>query len=281
MKPGRYTDIDLDEYHRLPGVSRSTLHRLSEGSPLECLHYQLNGIHQTPAILLGNLVDCLVYEPDRFGARFAVRPKFGRTKAELAKKDAWLEAHSGLCEVSLDLFEQAQAISNVVTSDKAVRALMGRASAQESWWWEEEGTLCKTRPDGYDPENGWTFDLKTVYSLSDRVLQGRIKDGGYDIQAAMNLCGARANDLPWNGHLLIWACTSEPYDVRLWLMEPGGVWLSYGLSRFMRVRRDYQRCIDENRWPGRGGDVEPAAAPKWIAKQLEDEEFLARAEARA
>ncbi len=278
--PGRYTDVPIATYHGGAGVSRSTLMQLENGSPLQCRWYMDNGLDETPAMRLGSMVDMLVYEPHLFASTFVVKPTFGRKKEDIEARKLWEEQHASFSLVTLDAMEKAELIAAAVLGSKAVKTLQGNAGAQESWYWEEEGTLCKTRPDGYDEKNGWTFDLKTTHSLAPRTLTNKIVDYGYDVQAATNWAAARALELPWHGHVLIWAVTSPPYDVKLELMEPGGVWLSYGLSRFLRLRKRFQECLDADEWPGFSHTISAAKAPKWVAKKLEDEEFLERAEAQ-
>lgn len=276
MKPGRYTDISIEQYHAGPGVSRSRMSALENGSPLLCKYRAENPRPATDAMNLGNVVDALVYEPDTVKQRFAVTSLSTRTKAY---KEFCAE-HPDRIVITEEMRDRAAEMASAVLSSKVVRALMSNAGAQESWYWDEAGLLCKTRPDGYDETEGWTFDLKTTFSLERRKLDTSMADYLYDVQMAMNLCGARANGLPWNGHVLIWVEKSAPFDVRCDFFSPNSNWVTYGLSRFERLRKQYQQCLESGVWPGFADTLNEPPTPTWVSHKLAAEEELERAQER-
>lgn len=276
MEPGRHTDISIEQYHAGPGVSRSRLMDLEDGSPLLCRYRQTNPTAPSDAMNLGNVVDALVYEPDTVKSRFLVTSFGTRTKSfkELVAENP------GRTVITEDMRDRAAEMAAAVLSSPVVKALMGKAQAQESWYWDEAGTLCKCRPDGYDAIEGWTFDLKTTNSLVQRKMDTSMVDYGYDVQMAMNLCGARANGLRWNGHVIIWVNKSAPIDVRPQFFSPSSNWVTFGLSRFERLRKRYQACVDADSWPGFSGVLEEPQTPTWISHKLAAEEELERAQER-
>ena len=76
--------ITNDDYHGSEGLSRSALWKFHK-IPALYQHEKLNPLYikpeQTPAMVFGNLLHCLVLEPEDFESTYAVAPKVDkRTK---------------------------------------------------------------------------------------------------------------------------------------------------------------------------------------------------------
>ena len=279
-EPGIYDGVPIDVYHSSPGVSRSSLMRLEGGTPKDLRHYLDHGIDETPAMALGSAVDCMVFEPHLFNDTFAVKPSFGRSKSDLSAKAEWEARNSGKTLLTEAAFEEAQMLANACKNAKSVRGLMEDAKPQQSMWFNFEGQLAKCRPDGVDFNRHVTFDLKTVYSLEDRVLQTRIVDGGYDVQAAINAQAMMSLGLEWRAHVIVWVRKSEPIDVRCTVIEATDDWLLYGECRFRRLMRRYREAMASQTWEGWDTGVSKLEVPKWVSIKLAQEEELERAQER-
>lgn len=280
-QPGRYTDLPIRDYFAAHNtISRSSLNRLEEGTPLELAHYMANGIKETDAMRLGSAVDMMVFEPHLMDAEMVKRPVFGRSRAAQLEKEQWeLENNEKLVLTEVQ-WTHAERMAIAVKEARCVRALMAGANAQESFFWRESNTLLKTRPDGLDEAAGISFDLKTARSLDDRHIAQAIVDYGYDAQAAMNCAGMRANGLNWKGHVLIFVGKSDPIDVRAVVIEDGDNWALYGELRYKRWLRIYEECVRTNNWPGHDTGVSKLRMPGWVAQKLTNEEELERAQRR-
>lgn len=280
-QPGRYRDLPIRDYFAAENtISRSSLNKLEEGTPLELKHYMENGIKVTDAMRLGSAVDMMVFEPELMAAEMVQRPIFGRSKVAQAEKDAWETENSQKLILTPAQWEHAEAMTAAVKGARCVRGLMASADAQESFFWRESSTLLKTRPDGIDEANGISFDLKTARSLDDRHIAQAIVDLGYDAQAAMNCAGMRANGLKWNSHVLIFVGKSDPIDVRAVVIEDGDNWALYGELRYKRWLSIYEECVRTNNWPGHDTGVSKLRMPGWVAQKLTNEEELERAQRR-
>ena len=280
-KPGRYRDLPIKDYFAAKGtISRSSLKKLEDGTPKELRHYLDHGLKETDAMRLGSAVDMMVFEPERVAAEMVERPAFGRSKAAQVEKDAWETENSQKLILTPAQWDHAERMTAAVKGAKCFRALVGGAAPQESYFWREGETLLKTRPDGLDESNAWSFDLKTIHDLGDRHIAKAIVDFGYDAQAAMNCAGMRANGLEWRAHVLIFVSKSDPLDVRPIIMADGDNWLLYGESRYRKWLRIYEECARTDTWPGHDGPIRKLKMPGWVESKLIKEEELERAQRR-
>ena len=279
-EPGVYDGLPIQTYFDAPGVSRSTLMRLEDGTPKDLRHYMDHGIQETDAMRLGSAVDMLVFEPELWTTEAAVRPAFGRSKADQTAKAEWEDANAGRLQVTESQYELACRMAEAVQSAKAVRGLMDGATAQRSLWWREDDGLYKTRPDAVNEGKGWTFDLKTTHSLKDRDLATKVVDYGYEVQAAMACSATKAAGLDWRAHVIVWVSKTDPIDVRCTTIEYGDNWHLLGEARFLRLARAYQTAMKERTWEGHSSDLQPLPMPKWVGHKLADEQQLNEAQMR-
>lgn len=268
-QPGRYTDVPIEVYHASPGVSRSTLMALANGTPKACKHYMENPPEQTPAMALGSAVDLLVTEPHRAADALAVQPAFGRSNADIEAKREWFDRNASKLLLTAAQHEEATRIAAAALDGMRNEGITSLGSTQESWYFRHEGVLAKARPDGYDEATGTTYDLKTARSLVTRDLNTSSVRYGYDVQAAMNSLACEALGLPWTKHVMIVVDEAAPHDVRVIEWARGSAWMELGEVRAIRLLRQFGACLVTRSWPGHRGSDLPME--KWVAIKLEKE----------
>jgi hypothetical protein len=172
--------LTIEQYHALPGISASKLRLLTESNRhldnAQCFAMD------TPSLSMGNLVDCLLLEPELFKDRYAVAQKFDlRTNAGKAALADFQQKNESLTVITEDDYAQAWRMADNVN---AIYGDIVRDSIkQQSLFADYKGIPIKCRLDMQ-----WgdcDVDLKTVTlgskDFSDRTLFYHIKQYGYDL----------------------------------------------------------------------------------------------------
>lgn len=242
--------LNMDVYQSLDAYSRSDL-MLVKKSPYH-LKAKRESLYasdekESSAMLLGELVHCLVLEPDEIVNRYIGAPKVDRrTKEGKAVYAEFLEQAEGKIVVDEDTFEKAAFMaSNVAEQQIAQSALKGCLIERSMIWHDDESGLeFKCRPDAYNPENGVVVDLKTTKDASYRGMQGSSARYGYFLQAAMIREALLFHGLRFSKYLLICVESSAPYVYRPLMI--GETALDSGLNEFNYLKRKLATCIHEN-----------------------------------
>jgi exodeoxyribonuclease VIII len=93
----------MTTYADIEAVNWSSLKHMSV-SPLHYQHRLKNPQPSSAAMRMGTAIHCALLEPERFRDTYLVEPDFGKTKAELALRAAWLVGLADNDHVALPLF---------------------------------------------------------------------------------------------------------------------------------------------------------------------------------
>jgi len=268
VKPGIYPGIANEAYHAAPGLSRSRLKVLLTGTPLD--FHAAKYVEETPAMRLGTALELAVLEPDRFAALVRPVPKWDmRTTVGNHFRARWDAANPGAIAVPEEDYAQAVEAARILRSKKGPATALREGKAQLSLWWEQNGILCKSRPDFFDADRAISVDIKsTSRDLSDRQMVTILEDQFAAMQAAMVNCAAAAlTGKPITSYLLVVKLT-PPLDMRLLLV--GLDWLEYGEAQFLRALAIYRECEAAGVYPGwadRG--VSEVEMPSWLRSRAQ------------
>lgn len=275
MQPGIYHDLTNEEYHAGPGLSRSRLVPLLEGTPLD--FHQAEPVEETPAMRLGTAAHLAILEPARFAALVRPQPKWDRRTKEGKKAAAeWADANPGAIGVPEDEYMAACEAARLVRAKKGPATALREGKTEASLYWEHDGILLKSRPDFFDCERGIAVDVKsTSRELDDRQVVRILVDQHAAMQAAMVTAGALALIGRRLSTYLLVVRLAPPIDMRL--VHIGGFgegepleWLEFGEAQLMMALKRYRECASTNTWPGwadRG--VTYTEAPNWVRSQTE------------
>jgi hypothetical protein len=136
--------------------------------------------------------------------------------------------------------------------------------------WEEDGVLCRCRPDWLRNDFTVIEDVKTTSRGADPKFFSRktIFDYGYDLRAAMYLRGVRAVtgvDAKWRWIVVE---TDPPYVVSV--IEPSAEMLAIGNAKFDRALEMWRDCLASGLWPAYGREVHVAEPPSWEMRWLDN-----------
>lgn len=263
IDPGIYSDITNADYHAGPGLSSSGV-KLAHKSMLHYRHQYIDGHRKeaTPAMNLGSLSHGLVLENGKVREDFLI-VEDAKTRSVKTYKDAATEhADSGLTLMLESELETATHIADAVLNHDKAAALLNGSKNEHSLFWDDDGRLCKCRPDAWRPDISVVADLKTAASAAPDDFQRSIIKFGYDVSAAWYLRGIEAvtGERPRTWAWIV-VETSAPYAVQIYtadqmLIERGERICNEALARL-------DECERTDKWPAYSDHILPITCPAW------------------
>jgi hypothetical protein len=182
-------DLTNKEYHAHPAISSSDVKAVHTKS---LAHWKGKVRKETSAFALGSAVHALVLEPEKKLVRRGPEDRRGDKwkKAQLA---ADLDGQILLPEAEFDL--AARIADAVREHHPAAMYLNSRNLVAEASFFGIDpatGVEIKCRPDGFLPDIGVVFDLKTTTDASPDGFPRELRKYAYDVQAAFYLRALRA-----------------------------------------------------------------------------------------
>ncbi len=255
-------DLTNEQYHSSSGVSRSGLMKLMQ-SPSH-YHYEYftktERSEPTSAMVVGELVHCMVLEPCETMSRYYVAmPVNKRTKAG---KEDWVNQQAqavGKKVVTIEQNQTAMSIANAVIMHPISRSLLPDCVVEKSIYFthQQTGLQCKVRPDAWN--GSIVVDLKTTADASFRAFQSSAAKYGYFLQAAMIQQGLAAIGLSLEKFIFIAVEKEPPYAVGIFVLDNEA--LDYGVNQFNQLMKKLKNCKDANEWPGYG--IQNLTLPAW------------------
>lgn len=166
IEPGVYTDLDMKEYHADPALSRSDLIRLD----LSPMLYKEHVDQDKPHYRIGRALHALVLQ----GIPLVINESDGRSKAG---KNFQAENPDAVTPV------MAEMINGMA---KQCKPFFQEGRAEVSFFWEQNGVMCKCRPDWLAPTIIYDFK-STRQSLEDFCWD--VRRYRYDVQHVHYLRG--------------------------------------------------------------------------------------------
>jgi hypothetical protein len=263
MKPtGQILDCSESEYRAISAANYSTLK-----------HAQRSAAHMfaamaprdaTPAMLLGSLVDAMVFGPDELHLRFVRAPQVDRrTKSG---RDEWEAFNAGLTEgcraIDSDTWEKAERMVSMIRTHRTARALLNGHKYQTPMVWvdPDTGVRCKALLDSVLP--GVTItDLKTTTCADARDFARAAASMAYHVQAAFYSDGWRActgTDLPFT---FIVSESVAPHAVAVYRLDDAAI--DSGRARYKSALQMFAECTRSGVWPGYADHLQTLELPRW------------------
>jgi exodeoxyribonuclease VIII len=210
MEEEMRTDLTNKEYHAHPAISSSDVKAVHTKS---LAHWKGKVRKETSAFALGSAVHALVLEPEK---NLVVRGPEDRrgNKWKEASFAADIEGQILLPEGEFDL---AARIADAAKAHPVVEQYLGDPTfvAEASFFGIDPatGVEIKCRPDGYLPDYGIVFDLKTTTDASPDGFPREVRKYAYDVQAAFYLRALRAAGYKADSFMFIAVEKEAPFSV--------------------------------------------------------------------
>lgn len=258
-----------NEFLKNRPLSYSSLKAFAQ-SPAHYISYLNAPRKQTPALLFGNIVDCIVLTPDKFKERFVVKPefklsrKYGTTKTEKEAKaielaslaiveQNWRDENADKTWIKIEMIDEATLIKDAIDKNQASSEMLLRwTKKQLKLSWEQKfmsGDEEFKLPmiaylDGAGDEV--IGDLKTCQRSFPIDFIKDAYNYDYHLQAAIYLEGYSSVWHKYPPFFHIAAEKSEPYGVSV--LKADSNFIKLGKQQFERLLQEFKMCMDNNLW---------------------------------
>lgn len=236
-------------------LSNSSLKKFDD-SPLEFVQYKTEHKPPSDAMLFGNLVDTMLFEPRQLIGRYFcdinIITQIGGTRPRSTNKyKEWVLTQSDDILIIAEedkLLAQAcvKALkTNIVSKEYLDRIKSDSKDVQIDMEFIHKGFKIKGRADAQIKQRGsvrYCLELKTGASAKPRKFARQFFDLGYHIQMGVyDTYYQQKFERP--EFFCIVVETVKPFNVSVNRVSP--LVLDYGRSEFNRLLDDFQRCIDQ------------------------------------
>ena len=261
-------DMTNEAYHARPEISSSDVKAVAGKS---LAHWKGKVWKDSSAFALGSAVHALVLEPEKKLVMRGPEDRRGNKWKE-AQLIADIDGKILLTEGDYDLAEK---IAAPVINHEVVKAWIADPSfvAEASFFAEDylTGVKIKCRPDGYLPDAGIVFDIKTTRDASPEGFPREIRNYGYDLQAAFYLRCLR--EAGYAAHTFIFVAVEKeaPYAVGLHALTDG--YLAVADARVTATLEKISRAEASNLFPTGWPLINHVDLPRWQTAEPEDDVF--------
>lgn len=257
---GIHPDIDNDDYHSGPGISKSGLWTIYSKTPA---HYRFAEREENPAFDFGTACHFAILEPEKFETSVMRGPPDRRGNNW---KDAQAEAvNTKRLLLTAGDYDSVLTIRDAVHADAWLNALIvsPHSEVEHSAYWvdEETGMLCRSRPDLYRSDLGIIVDVKSSVSAHPDDFARSVVNYGYHAQEAWYTEGHRANGRTVDGFVfLVWE-KKAPFVTAKYELPPAIV--AEGNAIMRKALSTYASCLRADRWPGYSDEVQELSFKPW------------------
>jgi hypothetical protein len=290
IKPGAYSGIDIDDYHRnpnlLPGpsISSSGLKTLLTRSPRHYWHDSpLNPDRppqqDKPHFNVGKAAHDMLLLSDRWPESYFVLPEdfnARKTKEQADYHAAREEAReAGKCILTFEEAETVKAMADALRANEFASAALSNGESEVTLAWQdkETGVWLRARPDFLPHRRKIIPDLKTAANGSPAAFRRAIDQFGYHMGAALYSDGIKEifGEPPTNWlHVVLEK--EPPHVVSLYELPSEDIERGRWLNR--KAIRTYAECLSADRWPGYSDEPTQLGLPGWARKTIDDDETL-------
>lgn len=297
-KPGIYPGLAMEEYLKAPAVSASLLNTLRERCPRAAWHdswlnpkldvekstkAQNAGTIAHAGLLEGNFDFVAVIDPnDHPAEKTGAIPDGWTNKSIRAARDAaiangkipWLAEDVKKCVAMVDAAREY--IDSLKSTEPAIWALFqpDGGDSEITIVWDDQGTLCRIRPDRISRDRTLIGDYKTTSAQGsaepDTWGRTQMVKLAYYVSASFYRRGVEAtfNEVPEYFYLV--QEQEPPHLCSLVGIEPAGY--DIGERRIARSLRTWTDCAKRNVWPAYPMRVCYPEIPTWEMQRAESED---------
>lgn len=264
-KAGRYDNITLSQYHKMPAYSKSALDKINQ-SMAHYFEAITSPKEQTPQMLLGSAFHCRTLTPDIYMKEYVVAPECDkRTKIGKETYAEFEELNAGKTILSFAQAATAECMAKAVLEHPIASRLLTDGDAEHSFFWTDPrtGLPCKARPD-YLRRDGIIIDLKSTADASYYEFQRTIVNFRYHVQGAFFGDGVTSvTGEKRFSFILIAVESSAPYAVAIYRIDDDGINIgrtAYGLDLDKVVAYEKDKS-----WAGYTMQIQEMILPPWAA----------------
>lgn len=259
-----------ENYFNRTEVSNSDMKMLKK-SFMHYLHEKIISAEdrlETPAMLFGTAMHCLILEPQKFKKQFVFAPKCDkRTKIGKEIFNKFQAENEGKTMLKEEFFEALTDMRDAIRyhpTANDVLSLDGNVEVEKELTFEFQGVPCRMKADLINHDKHCIVDLKTIAAADSLDRVGRqILSYEYYRQAAFYSLGAEINyKAPYN-FIFVFIETAEPYGIRV--VEIDEDYILYGIVEIERILDNYRLHIENPKmYHGYHPDLQIVNKPKFL-----------------
>jgi hypothetical protein len=219
----------------------------------------------TPAMIFGQIIHCLLFEPAKWGERFAVKPVFKGRGAKMAEA-AWFTEIGKRQAVPQDDHDKARRMADAVLLNPEAKALLTAPAEHERrfQWTVGRGVRveCMAKPDAKLTQAPLILDLKTMSGAPSPDHLGRAcVNYGYHRQAHWYTWGAQQAE----GEVFqfLWVCVSKDPPFETAVYRPKESVVALAKRQNMAKLGELVDCWLNDRWHTRWHGRQEIDLPKY------------------
>lgn len=271
---GRFTDAELtnEAYHAAPGISKSHLDVMAEGSARHYWQKYINPSRPfsepTDALRVGNAVHAAILQPALFDDRYAEWS--GTDKRTKAGKEEWAAFQQNLGDrITLSHIEYTWCLEmrDAVHAHPIARGLLMNGKPEHSFFARdtESGELIKCRTDYFTDDGDVIVDIKTTTDAHPITFGKDAANYRYDLAPPwyFDVIGRVTGHAPrqW-----IWLVIEKslPYAIGIYYAQKHDIIRARDTCRrnFLEILK-YRQA---NLFPDYGDQIRPLELPGWIKR---------------
>ena len=285
VTPGLYEGIGMEHYHGPveicpgPSISSSGLRTIEDKSPF---HYWYDSPlnpdrperEEKAHFVFGRLVHELLEKGEKCWPGWHITPPgfsdahVKKWEVAIAERDA-AKLCGKACVPHGDAMKAMAMVAAVHAHPRA--SLMFKSGIFEptlAWKDKETGIWLRVRPDYFPNLRKWIPDYKTTASAHPDDFAKSVVNFGYHMAAALYLDGIDElfGERP-SGFMFVAQEKTEPFVTELFQLDEEAIGWGRVLNR--RSLRRFAKCLEDDKWPTYGNDVNLVTLPDWTRRQLE------------
>jgi hypothetical protein len=257
-------DVDWDQYRQFLGANPSVIvHGLRS---MKHLRYAWSRpSNDTPSLIWGRAVHCLLFEPAEFVERY-VKCTIRRDARTEAYKD-FLAENAGKEILTVAEYDSACFAAQSFVGNEEVQDFIHRGKPEVTLLTVEDGVQCKGRVDWLASFREALVDLKTTKNIEARRASSDFYRYHYDVKLGLYqrwLQKLTGRNWPVE---VIWLENTPPYDVAV--MPIDNAVLDRGAAKGLGILRKLKECIADEHWPGVADDEYLLHTPNYEMEDVE------------
>jgi hypothetical protein len=287
MNPGVYPGLSMAEYLAMPAVSASLLRTIVSECPRAAWHKSYLNPHapaddSTDGSNAGTIAHSILLEGSEACVEIGSYADFKKNEAKEWRDKVNATGKIAILEHKMPPIRAMVAEARrflddeVRTAEPAVWQAFqpGGGESETTIVWDEDGTLCRMRPDRMSADHRLIVDYKTGGTTSEPDNWGRTQmvRMGYYMSAAFYRIGIEATFGVSPAYVFLVQEQDPPYLCSLVGVDPHAFEL--GESKVAHGLDIWQRCMATGKWPGYTARVVYPEIPAWEQAAWEERQEI-------
>lgn len=263
--------LSMSEYLAIDALSSTVAFEIISRSPFHAKYKKTSGALWAKTADVGTIAHKMLLENSEEGIALVDAADFRTKLAQQARDEAYAAGKVPILAHQLDEIRRMVKSARESIGDTELGDEFGKGQAEVSIDWEDNGIICKARPDYLTDK--FHISLKTTKASAEPSTFSRRQVGpsGYDFQLAFYDRGLRANGIKVEHRLLVIE-QDPPYGCSVIALATDKRLIAE--VRVAQAIETWAKCIESSTFPGYAAQTYWAEATPWEVAEAEDEGLL-------